>query len=125
MKSLHRRGLIGRVRKGCELDPGQRVAPLRGPFSGWAIFSEGHYRLTSIQVESGAETARGVGIGSTAREARAAYPSADWSSPREMYPLPVGLLTVVKNHHAKLSFLFDPNTYRVESILIPSPNFCE
>jgi hypothetical protein len=123
--ALSRRHLIGRLRQGCELDTGQRVAPLRAPLAGWAIFEGGKRRLTSISIEGGAETARGIGIGSTAAAARAAYPNAEWLSPRRMYPLPVGLLWVNSGRHPKFGILVDPDTFRVESISIPSPNFCE
>jgi hypothetical protein len=125
VKSLRQRGLIGGLRKGCELDPGQRVAPLRAPLSGWAIFGGGGGRLASLTIEGGAETAHGIGVGSTAAEARASYPSGEWLSPQKMYPLPVGLLWVNGYRHPKLSFLVNPSTYRVESIAVPSPNFCE
>jgi hypothetical protein len=124
-KSLHQRGLVGGLRKGCELDPGQRVARLLSPLSGWATFGGGDGRLISLTIEGGAETARGIGVGSTAADARAAYPSGEWLSPQKMYPLPVGLLWVNGYRHPKLSFVVDPSTYRVESIAIPSPNFCE
>jgi len=123
--ALRRRHLVGNLRKGCEIDFGQRVAPLRAPLRGWAIFADGGNRLTSLSIEGGAETAGGIGVGSTAAEARAAYPAAEWDSPREMYPLPVGVLWVNDIEHPKFSVLVDPETHRVESISIPNPNFCE
>jgi hypothetical protein len=123
--SLRRRHLIGGLRKGCELYAGQRVAPLRSPLSGWATFEGGGRTLAAISIEGGAETASGIGAGSTAAEARAAYPAGEWLSPRRMYPLPVGLLWVDGSAHPKFGILVDPETHRVEDISIPSPNFCE
>jgi hypothetical protein len=38
---LRRRHLIGNLRKGCKIDADQRVAPLRAPLSGWALFANG------------------------------------------------------------------------------------
>jgi hypothetical protein len=123
--ALHRRQLIGGLRRGCELDPGQRVAPLRAPLAGWAIFANGRNRLSSIAIEGGAETARGIGIGSTAGEARRAYSSAEWISPRQAYPLQVGILWVNGSTHPKLTFLVDPSTHLIEAIAVPAPSFCE
>jgi hypothetical protein len=120
--ALQRRHLIGNLRKGCEIDVGQRVAPLRFPIRGWAIFADGGNRLTSLSIEGGAETARGIGVGSTAAEARAAYPSADWD---HMPPLGVDVLWVNAIDHPKFSIVVGPETHRIESIAIPNPNFCE
>jgi hypothetical protein len=124
VKTLHQRGLIGGLRKGCELGPGQRVAPLRAPLQGWAIFSGGP-RLTSFTIEGGAETGRHIGVGSTVAEARSAYPSWEWLSPQRMYPLPVGLLWKTRHGQIKISLTSDPETHRITSISVPSPNFCE
>ncbi len=125
IRSLRRRHLIGGLRKGCELYSGQRVAPLLSPLSGWATFEGGGQKLASISIEGGAETVKGIGAGSTAAEARTAYPAGQWLSPRRMYPLPVGLLWVNHPSHPKFGILVDPETHRVASISIPSPNFCE
>jgi hypothetical protein len=120
--ALQRRHLIGNLRKGCEIDVGQRVAPLRAPLRGWAIFANGGSRLTSLSIEAGAATALGIGVGSTAADARAAYQAADWE---HMPPLGVDVLWVNDIDHPKFSFVVDPETHRVHSISIPNPNFCE
>lgn len=123
--TLDRRHLIGGVRNGCELDPGQRIAPLRGPLTGWAVFADGGARLSSIDISGGAETGLHVGIGSSAAQARAAYPRADFVPPNRSAPLPDGILWVNHESHPQFTFLIDPYTRRVESISIPSPSFCE
>jgi hypothetical protein len=124
-KTLHRQGLIGGLRKGCELDPGQRVAPLRSPLQGWAVFESGHKGLRAFTIEGGAETARHIGIGSTAGEARKAYPDALYEAPGTAGPFAEGFLWVPNLQKPKLTMIFEPETRQVEAISAPSPNFCE
>lgn len=124
-RSLQSKGLIGGLRKGCELDPGQRVAPLRSPLKGWAIFGSASSGLRSVTVEAGAETARQIGIGSTAGEARKAYPKALYQAPGTADPFPVGFLWVPSPSKPKLTMTFEPDTRKVEAISVPSPSFCE
>ncbi len=123
--ALHRQDLIGGLRKGCELDPGQRVAPLRAPLQGWAVFQSGHKGLRGFTVEGGAETARHIGIGSTATEARKAYPNALYEAPGTAKPFPQGFLWVPNLSKPKMTMTIDPGTRQVEAISVPAPNFCE
>ena len=124
-KSLHRKGLIGRLRSGCELDPGQRVAPLRSPLQGWVVFERGHKGLAAFTVEAGAETNRHIGIGATASEARKAYPDAPYEAPGAVKPFAEGFLWVPNPSKPKLTLIIEPGTRQVEAISVPSPNFCE
>lgn len=125
VKALHQKHLIKRLRKGCELDPGQRVAPLRAPLKGWAVFAAGKKRLSGLTVEAGAETNRHVKVGSTAKQARAAYPQALFQAPGTVEPFPVGFLWVPNLNHARITMIIKPGSLRVESISVPTPNFCE
>jgi hypothetical protein len=125
VKVLHRKGLIGGLRKGCELDPGQRVAPLRAPLRGWAVFESGRKRLSAFTIEGGAETARHIGIGSAAAEARKAYPNALYEGPGTVKPFAEGFLWVPNLPNPKLTMIIEPGTRLVEAISVPSPNFCE
>ena len=63
-KQLREKGLVGKLRKGCELGgPNTRSARLRSPLKGTVNFSLTNPRkATDITVTGGAE-ARGVGIG--------------------------------------------------------------
>jgi hypothetical protein len=124
-KALHTKGLIGGLRKGCELDPGQRVAPLRAPLKGWAVFEAGQAGLHAFTVEGGAETARHIGIGSTATEARKAYPQATYEAPGTAQPFPVGFLWVPSLSKPQMTMIIEPGTRQVEAISVPAPNFCE
>jgi hypothetical protein len=125
VNALHRQDLIGGLRKGCELDPGQRVAPLRAPLRGWAVFQSGHKGLRAFTVEGGAETARHIGIGSTAAAARKAYPNGLYQAPGTAKPFPQGFLWVPSISKPKLTMIIEPGTRQVEAISVPSPTFCE
>jgi hypothetical protein len=125
IRSLHRRKLIGVLRPGCELDPGQRFANLRPPLKGVAIFFHGGTRLSSIVVEGGAETTRGIEVGSTVRAAREAYPKAEYDPPGSNEPFAEGFLWVNRAANPRMTFLITPDSKRVLSISVPSVNFCE
>jgi hypothetical protein len=122
---LHRRHLIGHLRPGCELDPGQRVAPLRSPLSGFAIFSRPRNRVASLAITGGASTVKGISVGSTPREAREAYPRAHYDPPGTLRPFAEGFIWVNKPLQAKLTFTVDPETRLISALSVPAPSFCE
>lgn len=123
--ALHRWHLIRGLRPGCEVDPGQRVARLRPPLSGFAIFTNGRRHLTSILITGGAATAKHIGIGSTPTEARQAYPQALYKPPGSFAPFAEGFLWVNDIANPKLTFIVDPETDLVREVDVPYPNFCE
>jgi hypothetical protein len=125
VKSLHRRHLIRRLRPGCELDPGQRVARLRAPLSGFAVFSHPNTRLSSLTISAGAETAKQIGIGSTPKKAQQAYPQAIYKPPGSNDPFAEGFVFVNSTSHPKMMFTVDPKTKLISQISVPAPNFCE
>jgi hypothetical protein len=123
--TLRQKNLIGTLRKGCELEPGQRVAPLRAPLRGWATFGAGGHGLTQLTVESGAETARHIAVGATAAQARSAYPSAQYEAPGTAQPFAQGFLWIPNSMHPKMTFVVEPGSRTVEAIAVPAPAFCE
>jgi hypothetical protein len=125
VRSLQRRHLIRRLHPGCELDPGQRVARLRAPLNGFAVFTHPNTRLSSIQVLAGAETAKHIGIGSTPGQARSAYPRARYQPPGTVDPFAEGFIWVNRPSHPKLTFIVDPDSNLISEISVHSPNFCE
>lgn len=125
VRSLHRRHLIGRLRPGCELDPGQRVARLRSPLKGFAIFSHPDNRVRSLTIEGGGETARGVGIGTSPSEARELYPNAEYDPPGTAGPFEDGFIWVNNTQSPKLTFVVDADTRVISQIDVPFPAFCE
>lgn len=123
--ALRGQNLIGKLRKGCELEPGQRVAPLRAPLRGWATFAAHGHGLTGLTIEGGAETARHIAVGSTASEARAAYPQALYQAPGTAQPFAQGFLWIPNATHPKMTLVVEPGTRTVEAITVPAPAFCE
>jgi hypothetical protein len=123
--SLSERGLIGGLKKGCELDPGQRVAKLKPPLKGTAFFFHGGKRLSSLGIAGGAETAKHIGVGSTIRAAKKAYPSAEYDKPGSLEPFSEGFLWVPNSRKPKMTFVIEHEHNRVIAIDLPSPNFCE
>jgi hypothetical protein len=123
--ALHRRHLIGRVRPGCEFDPGQRIAPLRGPLRGFVTMSHPNTKVSSISVTGGAHGADGLTVGSTATAARAAYRGSRYNAPGTYKPFAEGFLWVGGYPHARLTVTIDPMTRLVSSFSIPVPAFCE
>lgn len=123
--TLRQKNLIGKLRRGCELEPGQRVAPLRAPLRGWATFGAGGHGVTQLTIEGGAETARHVAVGSTAAEARSAYPNARYQAPGTADPFAQGFLWVPSLAHPKMTFVVEPGSRTVEAIAVPAPAFCE
>jgi hypothetical protein len=125
VRSLHRRHLIGRLRPGCELDPGQRIARLRPPLRGFAVFTHPNNRVFSVSVTAGAETARGIGIGDTPHAALQAYPNAQYDPPGTAQPFPQGFVWVNSPQHPKMTFTVSPDSHRISELSVPAPNFCE
>ena len=128
--TLRKHGSIGPLRKGCELDPGQRVAKLRPgpgtPARGTAVFSGPHAKkLTSLTIVGGATTRKYVGIGASPKDVLAAYPHAVYQAPGSNPPFAEGFVWVNSIEHPRLTFTIDSKTERVSAISVPSPNFCE
>ncbi|MFN8216019.1 MAG: hypothetical protein U0R71_05425 [Solirubrobacterales bacterium] len=123
--ALRGQGKIGPLRPGCELNPVQRIAKLRAPLSGFAIFNHRGRRLSALSLEGGVETARGIRVGSTAAAARGAYPAAVYQAPGTADPFAEGFLWINSPAHPAMTLIVDPATRRVENISVHAPNFCE
>jgi hypothetical protein len=123
--TLLKRGLVGHIRHGCELGgPNTRSAPLRAPLKGTVNFSlTSPRRVTDITVRGGA-TARGVGIGATPKQIRAAFPKVkvdhgtDGTFGFTLYKVP-------RSGGGRLVFTVDTTTKRATLIGVPFVAFCE
>jgi hypothetical protein len=123
--TLRARGLVGRIRHGCELGgPNTRSAPLRAPLQGTVNFTlTAPRRVTDITIRGGAK-ARGVGIGAKPARIKAAFPKvrADHSTDSTFL---LTLYKVPRNGGGRMVFAVDTGTKRTTLIGVPFVAFCE
>jgi hypothetical protein len=117
--------LVGRIGKGCELaGPNARSASLLAPLKGSVDFSmTAPRKVVDIGVRGGA-TARGVGIGATIPQIKAAYPLARVDHSTD-HTFGLTLVRIPKRGGGRLQFAVDTRTHRVTLIGIPFIAFCE
>ena len=122
---LRARHLVGRIGKGCELaGPNARSANLRAPLKGGVDFTMSTPRkVVDITIRGGA-TARGVGIGATIPQIKAAYPKAKVDHSTE-HTFAITLVRIPKTGGGRLQFAVDTMTHRVTIIGVPAIPFCE
>jgi hypothetical protein len=122
---LRARHLIGRLGKGCELaGPNARAASLSAPLKGTVDFTMSSPRkVVDISVRAGA-TARGVGIGATIPQIKAAFPRAKVDHSTD-HTFALTLVRIPKNGGGRLQFGVDTKTHRVVLIGVPLIAFCE
>jgi hypothetical protein len=124
-QQLRQRGLVGKIRRGCELGgPDTRSARLLAPLRGQVNYTQRNPRkVTDITVRGGAR-ARGVGIGAKIPAIKAAFPKAkvDHSTDRVFR---LTLVRVPKNGGGKIMFGVSTRTKRTTLIGVPLIAFCE
>ena len=124
-KALRNAGLVGKLRKGCELGgPNTRGAKLLAPLKGQVNYTlKDPRKVTDITVRGGAK-ARGVGIGDTIPEIKAAFPKAKVDhSTDQVFGLT--LVKIPKDGGGRLRFGVSTKTKKVTLIGIPFIAFCE
>ena len=127
-KQLRDKGLVGKIRKGCELGgPDTRTARLRSPLKGSVNYTlNSPRRVTDITITGGAE-ARGVGIGDKLKDIKAKFPKREVDHSQEdvfraffvWIPKsdPVGKI--------RMNFVIDSDTRKITAIGVPFVAFCE
>ena len=122
---LRARHRVGRITHGCELaGPNTRSASLRTPLKGRVDFTMSTPRkVTDISIRGGA-TARGVGIGATIPQIKAAFPEAKVDHSTD-HTFAITLVRIPKNGGGRLQFAVDTMTHRVVIIGVPAIPFCE
>jgi hypothetical protein len=124
-QELRAAGLVGRLRPGCELGgPNTRSARLKAPLKGTVNFTlTSPRKVVDITVRGGAK-ARGVGIGATIPQIKAAFPKAIVDHSTEETFL-ITLVKIPKNGDGRIKFAVDVATHKVTLIGVPRIAFCE
>src|SRR5215217_1237513 len=124
--SLRAAGLVGRLRPGCELGgPDTRSARLKAPPKGFVDLTtrQRPRKVRSISITGGA-TARGVGIGGTIAQIKAAYPKAKVDHGTEDV-FGITLVKIPKDGGGRIHFAVDVRSKKITRIGVPSIPFCE
>ena len=118
-------GLVGQIRQGCELGgPDTRGANLKPPLRGEVNYTRKKpRRVRDITIKGGAE-ARGVGIGDTIADIKAAYPKAKVDHSTDDTFL-ITLVKIPKDGGGKLRFGVSTKTDKITLIGVPYIAFCE
>jgi hypothetical protein len=122
---LRQQGLVGPIRRGCELGgPTTRSAKLKPPLQGSVDYTLVKPRtVTNITIRGGAR-ARGVGIGSKIRAIKAAFPKAKVD--KSTGPVfGIWLVKIPKNGGGRIQFAVSTTTKRTTLIGVPFIAFCE
>jgi hypothetical protein len=123
-QQLRDAGLVRKLRPGCELAPNTRSARLRAPLKGSVNFTQDAQRkATDVTVRGGAK-ARGVGIGATIPQIKAAFPKAKVDHSTEAV-FGITLVKIPKNGGGKLQFAVDVDSGKTDLIGVPFIAFCE
>jgi len=124
-KSLRAAGLVGKLRPGCPLGgPDTRSARLKAPLKGSVDLTTSRpRRVRSITITGGA-TARGVGIGGTIAQIKAAFPKAKVDHSTEDV-FGITLVKVPKNGGGRIRFAVGVDTKKITLIGVPVIPFCE
>lgn len=122
---LRKRKLVGKIGPGCELGgPNTRSAKLKAPLKGFVNFTlKNPRKVTDITITGGA-TARGVAVGDTTADIKAAYPKATEDHSTDD-TFGVTLVNVPKSDGGKIMFAVDTGTGKIVQIGVPGIGFCE
>jgi hypothetical protein len=124
--SLRAAGLVGKLRPGCELGgPDTRSARLKPPLKGFVDLTTRRRPRTvrSISITGGA-SARGVGIGATLAQIKAAFPKAKVDHGTDEV-FGITLVKIPKDGGGRIHFAVDVGTKKITQIGVPSIPFCE
>ncbi|PPD44064.1 MAG: hypothetical protein CTY15_08375 [Methylocystis sp.] len=122
---LQAKGLVGPIGPGCELaGPNTRAAKLRPPLKGSVDFTLTEPRRAATITVNGGATARGVGVGSTSRALKTAFPAAKFDHSSDEVFLAT-FVRVPRSGGGPIAFAVSTKTKRVQQIAIPNLAVCE
>jgi hypothetical protein len=122
---LRAQDLVGPLRPGCELGgPNTRSAKLKPPLKGTVNFTRTRPRRVDNVTITGGAKARGVGIGATIAQIKAAFPKAKVDHSTEDV-LAITLVRIPKDGGGRIKFAVDVHTHKTTSIGVPIIAFCE
>jgi hypothetical protein len=120
---LRQQGLVKKIVPGCELaGPDARSAALEAPLKGGVDFTPTSPRKVTYITISGGAKARGVGVGASISEIKAAFPQAKVGGESVAG---YTLVDIPKNSGGPLTFAVKPDTKKTIAIGIPGMAFCE
>jgi hypothetical protein len=124
-RELREKGLVGRLRPGCELGgPNTRSARLLAPLRGTVDFTQTTPRKARTITILGGARARGVRVGDRIRDIKDAYPEAKVDrSTGEVFG--VWLVRVPRSGGGRIMFAVLADTKRINRIGVPVTPFCE
>jgi hypothetical protein len=123
-KQLRQQGLVGKLRKGCELAENTRTARLRSPLRGAVNFTQSNPRLVNDITIRGGAKARGVGIGDTLADIKAKFPKRKVDHTQESV-FGLTFVHIPNKAHVKEQFAIDVNTKKITLIGVPFIAVCE
>jgi|SRR3954447_1686553 len=126
-RSLHERGLVGKLHHGCELGgPSTRSANLKGPLEGSVDYTQNNpRRAVNITLTEGG-TAHGVGIGDSIKDIKQEFPRAKVNHGTDR-TFRLTLVSIPKKHSNKTRYTFGVSTksHHVKVIGIPFVAICD
>jgi hypothetical protein len=124
--SLRVAGLVRKIEPGCPLGgPGTRSARLKAPLKGFVDLTtrQRPRKVRTISITGGA-TARGVGIGGTIAQIKAAFAKAKVDRATEEV-FGITLVKVPKDGGGRIHFAVDVDSKKITRIGVPNIPFCE
>jgi hypothetical protein len=126
-RSLHERGLVGKLHHGCELGgPSTRSANLKGPLEGSVDYTQNNpRRAVNITLTEGG-AAHGVGIGDSIKDIKQEFPRAKVNHGTDR-TFRLTLVSIPKKHSNKTRYTFGVSTksHHVKVIGIPFVAICD